>query len=546
MFRTNQPVTDVAFFDREEEMGRLLRLASELADGAPSWLALLGPRKIGKTSIILECARRAQDLGVLIVAIDTTEDAPLSSEFFRRYALRVIDAVFAPELGESPEALALSPDAFRAAIAGSPRFASLDASARRLVLAIPDVKVDSAVIRQCLELPERIGAALGIRLLIAIDEFQELGVLASKRASIEPYRMMRSAWQRQKHAAYVISGSGRSMLEELVTSKSSPFFQHFELMQIGPLPRDAALQLLVEGGQGGRRIPAELAEIAIDLVGTRPFYLQMLGDAIIRTEPPYDKHTLKDVVQDILFSTMGRLSLYFENELERLVGRSANLAAVLEALADGPRRLGEIARAIGAPPGQARGYVTRLADAVQRRPDGRYELDDSTFGLWLRWRRPGGSVVPMVVLGDQAERAVAEHLSRCGFELVYQSRASRGAFDLLAMRAGHQLGVQVKRTALPVRFPRPEWSRMEADGERFGWRWIVAAVAPGGEVTLLDPARASLGKAVSVDRQAAVDNILSWVDSKGSSPPETRRSAPRAARQSAPRAGRRSGPRGGP
>ena len=505
-------MTDVGFFNREKELGRLLRLASELAAGAPSWLAILGPRKIGKTSIILECARRVRGDGVVVVSIDTTEDAPLSREFFRRYALRVIDAVFAAELGESPEALALSPDAFRAALAGSPRFPRLDAGTRRVVLALPDAPMDSALVRQCLELPERIGAALRLRLLVAIDEFQELGALSSKRVSVEPYRMMRSAWQLHKHAAYVISGSGRSMLEELVTSKSSPFFQHFELMQIGPLPREAALQLLAEGGRGERRIPEALAEAAIELVGARPFYLQMLGDAITRTHPPYDQTALKEIVQDLLFSPMGRLSLYFENELDHLVGRSANLAAVLETLADGPKRLGEIARAIGAPPGQTRGYVRRLADAVQQRPDGRYELDDSTFGLWLRWRRPGGSVVPMAVLGDDAERAVAGHLSRCGFELVYQSRASRGAFDLLATRAARQLGVQVKRAALPVRFARPEWSRMEADAKRFGWRWIVAAASPDGAVTLLDPAAATRGKAVTLDGRAAIGNILAWVD----------------------------------
>jgi hypothetical protein len=206
------------------------------------------------------------------------------------------------------------------------------------------------------------------------------------------------------------------------------------------------------------------------------------------------------------------LSLYFENELERLVGRSTNLLAVLESLAGGPKRLGEIARSIGAPPGQARGYITRLGDAVQRRADGSYELDDATFGLWLRWRRPGGSVVPMTVLGDDAERAVASHLARCGFELIYQSRASRGAFDLLATRGAHQLGIQVKLAALPVRFPRTAWIRMEADGERFGWRWVVAAVSPDDGVTLLDPARATRGKAVSLDRRAAIDNIVAWVD----------------------------------
>ena len=79
-----------------------------------------------------------------------------------------------------------------------------------------------------------------------------------------------------------------------------------------------------------------------------------------------------------------------------------------------------------------------------RRDDGLYELADSVFGLWLRWRRPGGSVLPMTLVGDEAERSVADHLARLGFEPVYQSRASRGPFDLLALRSRAPLAVQVK------------------------------------------------------------------------------------------------------
>ncbi len=141
---------------------------------------------------------------------------------------------------------------------------------------------------------------------------------------------------------------------------------------------------MAPGGPPDRQIPEFLAELAVDLFGARPFYLQMLGDAITRTEPPYDQSTLKATVQDLLFSSMGRLSLYFENELERLVGRSTNLASVLESLATGPKRLGEIAKAIGAPPGQTRSYVARLADAVQHTKDGRYALDDSRTCLVVR------------------------------------------------------------------------------------------------------------------------------------------------------------------
>ncbi len=123
-------------------------------------------------------------------------------------------------------------------------------------------------------------------------------------------------------------------------------------------------------------------------------------------------------------------------------------------------------------------------------------------------------MVPMTVLGEDAERAVAEHLARSGFELVYQSRASRGAFDLLATRGARQLGVQVKRSKIPLRVPHAEWSRMEADADRFGWRWIVAVVSADGAVTLLDPGRATRGREVQVGARAAIDNIVAWVDAR--------------------------------
>ena len=338
MFGTNRPVTDVAFYNREAEIDRLLQLVRDLAAGSATWLAILGPRKIGKTSLILECARRSMGAGVAIASIDTTEDAPLSAEFFRRYALRIVDAVFASEIGESPEALARQPVEFTAALTGSPRWSRLDATTRRLLLALPAAAIEPAMARQCLEVPERLARALDLRVLVAIDEFQELAALESKRGGMEPFRVMRSAWQRHDRTAYVISGSGRSMLERLVTSRSSPFFQHFALMRLGPLPEEAAVRLLVEVAPRGRRIPPALARDAVALVGARPFYVQMLGDAIVRTEPPYDRSTLKAVVQDLLFSQTGRLSLYFANEFERLVGKSANLAAVLESLAGGPQR----------------------------------------------------------------------------------------------------------------------------------------------------------------------------------------------------------------
>jgi Holliday junction resolvase len=214
----------------------------------------------------------------------------------------------------------------------------------------------------------------------------------------------------------------------------------------------------------------------------------------------------------VLFSRSGRLALYLQLAFDHAVGKSTYLAAVLDALSEGPQRQTDVATRIGASTADTARYLERLGDVVRRRDDGLYELDDPVFALWLRWRRPGGSVVPMTIIGDAAEREVAATLARLGMDLVYQSRGSRGAFDLLATRGARQLAIQVKRSPLPLVFSKTEWKRMQADAKRFGWRWTIASVTPDGAITFLDPARASSGKTIRLAEKAAIDNIVEWID----------------------------------
>lgn len=511
MFHTNVPATHKAFLDRKREIGRLDEIVDALASGAPKWLAILGPRKIGKTSLMIELARRTQRAGVRFVILDVMADAPVTAEFFRHYALRALDAVVEPELGASLEALAHDPGEYRAVLTGSTVLPSLPAPLRRFVLDLPELDLGRATVRTCLDLPERLAEARGLKILVAVDELQELAGLRTKRGGMDPFSIMRSVWQKHARVAYVVSGSGRSMLEEMITSPGAPFFQHFATMDLGPFTLDDAVRLLVKLAPEDRPIPAALARSMARVVGGHPFYLQLAGETLTQESPPYDASSMKAALQQLLFSRTGRLSLYFQNEFDRVVGRSGHLAAVLEALAEGPARLSDVARRLSLPSGTTVRYIERLGDTVTHLEDGRYAIGDALFALWLRWRSPGGTVVPMTVLGDEAERAVAAHLARMGAELVYQSRASRGAFDLLALYGGTHLGVQVKRSALPVRFDRATWSRMSADAARLGWRWILAAVDDAGSVRLLDPTKGSRRREVRVGEGALVENLARWL-----------------------------------
>ena len=512
MFRTSTPVTQGAFHDRTTELNALTQRVEQLRAGAPRWVAVLGVRRVGKTSLLLELVRRNRHDDVRFVVLDSFEDQPLGFDIFRRLALRSVDAFFGRDLGVSLEALADRPDDYRAALLEVPELSTLDRALRADLLSLCELPANAKTAHLALGLADRLATATRRYCVVAWDEFQELAKLPASRGGV--LSVARAIWQRHQRTTYIICGSERSVLRQLVTSERSPFFQHFDFMELGAMTAEAALELLDKTAPPGRAIPAPLARQAVEILGGHPFYLQLFGEVLTAGEPPYDIGHVRQVYSELLFTRTGRLSLYFAREFDRLVGNSATLAATLEALADGPLRTMEIARRTGASSGAVVRYLGRLGDAVARGDDQRWSLADPVFGVWLRWRQPGGTVVPMTVIGDEAELEIARRLAATGFELVYQSRASRGAFDLLGIRAGVQVGLQVKRSALPVRFSKSAWMRLHSDARRLGWRWLVAVVTPASQVHFFDPTRARAGAAVTLTEPQALDNVLQWLESR--------------------------------
>ncbi|MDJ0766128.1 MAG: ATP-binding protein [Myxococcota bacterium] len=513
MFRTNTPVTAGSFRDRVDELALLEEAVDSLKSGAPKWVALIGMRKVGKTSLLLELERRKSTADVHFVVLDSYEERPLSLSIFRRYLLRTIDGFFSKQSGVSFEAVSKDPLHYRSALMGNDSFIGLPGPLRSTLLALVEGKVDRSFIENALRLPEQLAIALNRTCIVAWDEFQELSSFAT-RAKIDVLSLARSIWQRHERVGYLISGSKRTMMEELVLGKASPFFQHFSILDVGGMPESESVALLKECAPKGRTIPKALAKRAAALFFGHPFYLQLFGETLTRLTPPYNDDDFKDAFSELVFSRTGRLSLYFQREYEHLVGRASSLAATLGALSEGPRAPGEVAKVIGASSGSTSRYLERLGDTIRRTPDGKYEIVDSVFALWLSWRQPGGTVVPLTVVGNEAELAVARALAQMGFELVYQSRASRGAFDLLGIRAGIQLGIQVKRSAVPLRFSKGDWHRMRNDARRFGWQYVIAAVDPDdNRVAFLDPLGAESKKSITLTRKAQIENLLRWMSS---------------------------------
>lgn len=499
------PAVGSAFLNRSAELERLARALDALRAGRPRWVALIGQRKIGKTSLLKEWVRQTPALLVGWACFDLFRESP-GPGFLRRWACRLLDAALGGELPGSIEHTLGEPARFRAMLLGAPSYRKLPIDVQSWLLGVPVAHPTPDWVPLALELPELLAVATGLPLIVVIDEFQELLGSRILPGEVDVTRRFRGAWQHHQRVTYVIAGSAQHTIEQLVTHKKSAFFDHFDLIRLGPLPPAEAEELLRR--VAGRDIAPRAVEAALRVLGGHPFCLHALGDALYGGPGVVSLQEVKGAVQSLLFSSDGRLSLHFEQSYRELVGQASTAAAVVEQLAAGPVRLSEVARATGMATGAVATALTRLGEAVIRGKDGAYNLADPVLALWLRWRLPGGTAVPMRALGDEAELRVAEAMAARGFELVYQSRGSRGSFDLLAFRKGRLLAVQVKRRASAARVERAELERIRADALTMGVPWVLAAVDPRGGIRFLEPSRAG----ERGQFRGEIENLPMWLD----------------------------------
>jgi Holliday junction resolvase len=167
------------------------------------------------------------------------------------------------------------------------------------------------------------------------------------------------------------------------------------------------------------------------------------------------------------------------------VGRSASLEQTLITIAQQPGTLSEIANRMSIGTGTLKSWINRVSDFITvreglaRRHRPYYQIADPCLCLWLKNKSDMKPLLPPLVLGDEAEQIVARRMAQAGFELIYQSKASRGAFDLLAILQTKEVGVQVKKASFPFYLRRDELQLMQYWAEKLGWAPVLALVVEG-------------------------------------------------------------------
>lgn len=218
-FIFGKPVEGEYFTDREEESRRL---AANFRGGVSTFL--LSPRRWGKTSLVKKVMREVESDELKVVFVDVFKcKSPI--EFAERLASAVLSQTASKTdefienanafLGRINLGFNLSPDAL----------SSFDVK-----LGLSDEEFD---ISNALQIPEKIAKKKNLKLVVCIDEFQQIGEFAD---SVSFQKELRTVWQHQQNVTYCMFGSKKHMMEGLFDTAEKAFFKFGDIIYLKTIP----------------------------------------------------------------------------------------------------------------------------------------------------------------------------------------------------------------------------------------------------------------------------------------------------------------------
>ena len=346
-FLFGKPVDGEHFCNRRNELRRLRELFASQNSG---WL--YSPRRYGKTSLIRE-------------AFALTDDPDLYTAYVDLLGLQA---------GLSPAALFLrgiGPLVSRMSGGGERALAFVGSVVKSFVPALtlgedgrPVLSVTPAAgsrhepdLDEVLALPERLAERHAVRVVIAIDEFQEVASVKGLEAQL------RTIFQQQRRVSYLMAGSQASLLKTMFTSPERPFFQfgeHIPIRRIeevellryvrgrfehsGIVIRDRTLEAIVREARNHPHFVQYFASVAWDLRnGGRADdeqFLRRLVDRVVSALDPGFRAFFEGLAASqkrILLDAArhgGRSLLSGQRRRDANLGGASTVASALKVLAD--------------------------------------------------------------------------------------------------------------------------------------------------------------------------------------------------------------------
>ena len=261
-FRFGPLALDEAFTDRQAEIDSL---AGDARNGQD--VVVFAPRRYGKSSLVWRVAQELVKQDVLVAQVDLMR-TPTKDQLAAKLA-KTIHEELATRLWSAKErlkvfaGLRLIPTITVNPNDGTVSF-SFDARAA-------DEDID-ATLEELLTMLGRIAADRGRRVVLVLDEFQEV-------VDIDPalIKLMRSVFQEQPEVAHIYLGSKRHMMRQIFNDENEPFWRSAKQTELDVIPPDLfAPYALARFKETGKKLNADACARALELTGGHPYATQEL------------------------------------------------------------------------------------------------------------------------------------------------------------------------------------------------------------------------------------------------------------------------------
>lgn len=309
---------DQNFTDRDKERKRLSANFLSLVN-----TVLISPRRWGKSSLVQRSAIEAMSL-----------DKDIRFCFLDAFNIRTEEQFYQALAGEILKISAskleiLLENAKRLLGSFLPKLSFNPGNQEEISLSLDwqEVKKHPDAI---LDMAEAVAAEKGWKLVICIDEFQNVSTFDNQLAF---QKKLRSHWQKHQHVAYCLYGSKRHMLMDVFTKVSMPFYKFGDIFFLTKISKEDWIPFICKRFEDTEKFIAESdAALIADLAECHPYYVQQLAQQCwFRTE----KKCSEQIVRDANEGIVSQLSLLFQSKTEELSTPQINF---LKALLNGIER----------------------------------------------------------------------------------------------------------------------------------------------------------------------------------------------------------------
>ena len=234
--------------------------------------------------------------------------------------------------------------------------------------------------KEILNLPEKIAKKLGLKIIVCLDEFQNIHTFSNSE-SFE--KELRAYWQQHENVSYCIYGSKRTLMSEIFNKKNRAFYRFGDVIMLDKISENHWVEFIQNKfEQTEKYISKDLSGCIAARMRNHPYYVQQYSHYVWE---------LTDTIasQEILDRALERLldvnSALFQYEIENL---SNTQLALLIAIKNGEKNLMSIETLkrypIGTPTNISKNIKTLEKKDFIERINKQINFIDPVFELWFQ------------------------------------------------------------------------------------------------------------------------------------------------------------------